>query len=75
MEKDKVYLRKKYLLIRKKKYFKIGNVNFNLIFRLIIKNFNNKKIIIGGYYPSFYEVDTLSFLKKHQKKNSKSRYR
>ena len=61
MKKDKIYLRNKYLLIRKKKYFEIKNPKFNTIFKLIENNFNNKKIIIGGYYPSYYEVNILNF--------------
>ncbi len=71
MKKDKIYLRNKYLLIRKKKYFEIKNPKFNTIFKLIENNFNNKKIIIGGYYPSYYEVNILNFFKYAQKKKFK----
>ena len=60
MKYDKVYLRKRSLLKRKKKYLTVKNFNFNLIFNLISKHFNNKKIIIAGYYPSNYEVDILN---------------
>lgn len=61
MKYDKSYLRKKYILQRKKHYFSEKKFNFNLIFKLIKKNFSNKKIIIGGYYPSNYEVNILPF--------------
>ena len=71
MNNDKSYLRKKSLLLRKKNYFKVKNFNFNSIFRLIKKNFLNKKIVIGGYYPSNYEVNILSFIEKATKKNFK----
>ena len=64
MKYDKIYLRKKSLAIRKKKYTKVKNFNFSLVFNLIKKNFNKKKIIIAGYYPSNYEVDIINFLKK-----------
>jgi len=59
MKYDKTYLRNKSLLQRKKKYIKAEKFNFDLIFKLIKKHFNNKKIIIAGYYPSNYEVDIL----------------
>ena len=62
MKNDKSYLRKKFLLKRKKKYLSPDKFNFHLIFRLIKKHFNNKKITIAGYYPSNYEVNILNFL-------------
>jgi len=71
MKHDKIYLRKKHIFQRKKKYFSTKKFNFNLIFKLIKKNFNKKKIIIAGYYPSNYEVDILYFLKQASKKNYK----
>ena len=66
MKYDKSYLRNISLLQRKKKYFTVKN--FNLIFNLIRKHFNKKKIIIAGYYPSNYEVDILNFLEQASKK-------
>ena len=68
MKYDKIYLRKKFLLHRKKKYLKVKKFNFNSIFKLIKRHFYKKKIIIAGYYPSNYEVDILDFLKKASKK-------
>ena len=62
------YFRRKSLLQRKKKYLTTNKFNFNLIFSLINKHFNRKKIIIAGYYPSNYEVDILNFLYKASKK-------
>ena len=69
MRYDKSYLRKKYILLRKKEYLKERKFNFNLIFKLIRKHFSKKKIIIAGYYPSNYEVNILNFLKNASKKN------
>ena len=69
MKYDKFYLRNRFLLKRKKKYLSKKKFNFSLIFKLIKKHFNNKKIIIGGYYPSYYEVDILNFLNEASKKN------
>ena len=60
MKYDKFYLRNRSLLKRKKKYLTVKNFNFNLIFNLIRKHFNKKKIIIAGYYPSNYEVNILN---------------
>ena len=71
MKYDKSFLRNKSLLIRKKKYLTIKKFNYNLIFRLIRKHFRNKKITIGGYYPSNYEVDILKFLEEASKKKFK----
>ena len=73
MKHDKSYLRKKFLIQRKKKYLKVNKFkfNFNIIFKLIRKHFSKKKIVIAGYYPSYHEVDTLNFLEKASKKNFK----
>jgi len=64
MRNDKSYLRKKYLLLRKKKSLRIKKFNFNLIFKLIRKHFLKNKITIAVYYPSNYEVNILSFVEK-----------
>ena len=71
MRHDKNYLRRSFLLKRKKKYLNLKKFNFNLIFKLIKKHFNNKKITIGGYYPANYEVNILNFLKEASKKKFK----
>ena len=71
MKYGKTYLRNKFLLQRKKKYIGPEKFNFFLIFKLIKKHFKNKKIIIGGYYPSYYEVNILNFLEKAAKKKFK----
>ena len=71
MKHDKRYLRNRFLTERKKKYLKSKKFNFSLIFKLIKKHFKNKKIIIGGYYPSYYEVDTLKFFEEASKKKFK----
>ena len=71
MKYNKSYLRKKSLLLRRKKYLTVRKFNYKLIFRLIGKHFNNKKITIGGYYPSNYEVNILKFLDEASKKKFK----
>jgi len=68
MKYGKNYLRNKFLLKRKKKHLSAQKFNFGLIFSLIRKHFLNKKIIIGGYYPSNYEVNVLNFLEEASKK-------
>jgi len=68
MKYGKFNLRKKFILLRKKKYLKAGYFNFNLIFNLIKKHFKNKKIIIAAYYPSNYEVNILRFIEMAEKK-------
>ena len=71
MKYDKSYLRNISLLKRKRKYLTTKKFNFDLIFKLIKKHFNKKKIIIAGYYPSNYEVNILKFLDKASKKKFK----
>ena len=68
MKYDKFFLRNKFILLRKENHLKVKNFNFRLIFNLIKKHFNKKKIIIAGYYPSNYEVNILKFLEEACKK-------
>ena len=69
MKNDKTQLRKKFLLSRKKNYFKKKNFSFNLLYNLIKNNFDkNRNVIVAGYYPSNYEVNILNFLKKCSQK-------
>ena len=71
MKYGKNYLRTKFLSQRKKKYFTSSKFKFDSIFTLIKKHFSSKKIIIGAYYPSNYEVNILNFLEKASKKKFK----
>ena len=70
MKYDKAFLRNKFLLQRKKKYLNSKNFNFNfsLIFNLIRRHFHKKIITIAAYYPSYYEVNILNFIKLASKK-------
>ena len=69
MKYDKSYLRKKFLLKRKKNSSLVGKFNFDLLFGIIKKHFLKKKVVIAGYYPSNYEVDIMKFLEKALNKN------
>ena len=71
MKNYKSYLRNRFLIQRKKKYLNSKKFNFSLIFKLVKKHFKNKKIIIGAYYPSYYEVDILKFFEEASKKKFK----
>ena len=71
MKYGKSFLRKASLLKREKKYLSVRKLNFNLIFRLIKKNFKKKKIIIAGFYPSSHEVNILKFLENASKNRFK----
>ena len=68
--KTKDQLRKKFLILRKKKYFNIPIEKFNKLIEYIKKK-NKKNIVIALYYPSNYEIDVLKItdnLKKIQTK-------
>ena len=68
---DKTFLRKKFILLRNKNFSKKYNFPFHLIFNLIKKKFNKKKINIAGYYASNNEVNILKFLEESSKKRFK----
>ena len=57
---SKEILRKKFSLIRKKKYYEVGDNFFSPILRIIKAN-NFKNIAI--YYPSNYELNTLKLFR------------
>ena len=57
LNKDR--LRKRYFLIRKKKYFDIKPSFFNPVASLIKKKYKKKRICMSIYYPSSFEVNTL----------------
>ena len=58
---NKAQLRKKYFTKRKKKYFEISANFFNPFLKYIKLNFKKKKINLGIYYPSNYEVNVIHF--------------
>ena len=64
---SKKLLRKKLILLRKKKFKKLKNLDTKIF---DILKYNKLKIkTIGAYYPINYEVDCLSIFKKFFEKN------
>jgi 5-formyltetrahydrofolate cyclo-ligase len=61
-------IRRRYLKIRKKKYFEI-NDNYFKPFFLLLKKLKIKPINLSLYYPSNYEINTLRLLKIIKKKD------
>ena len=56
---NKDNLRKKYFLIRKKKYYNIKPSFFDPLIKLVKKEFKKNLISMSSYYPASYEVNTL----------------
>ena len=59
---QKTELRKKYLNLRKRKYFDIDKVFFLTLLKLIRLKFKTKFIKIALYYPSNFELNVLKIL-------------
>ena len=59
---QKIQLRKKYLNLRKKKYFNIDKSFFLPLIKLLRLKFKKKIIKIALYYPSNFELDVLKIL-------------
>jgi 5-formyltetrahydrofolate cyclo-ligase len=59
---QKNLVRRKYYLLRKKKYYKINKFFFNPLLDLIKSKFRKKKIKLALYYPSSFEVNVLKLL-------------
>ena len=59
---QKTELRKKYLNLRKRKYFDIDKVFFLPLLKLIRLKFKKKFIKIALYYPSNFELNVLKIL-------------
>ncbi len=60
---QKIQLRKKYLNLRKKKYYDIDEKFFFPLLKLIRLEFKKKSFKIGLYHPSNFELNVLKFLK------------
>ena len=71
MKKNKKRLRKKFFLIRKKKYFEIKSSYFNPLIELIKRKFNKKNINLSIYYPASFEVNILRLFELKFTKNIK----
>tara|TARA_B100000965_G_scaffold370387_1_gene358456 strand:- start:736 stop:1305 length:570 start_codon:yes stop_codon:yes gene_type:complete len=57
-------LRNKFIKKRRAKNVKQIKFHFSQLFNFMKYKFHRKKIIIGGYYPSDFEVNIMSFLKE-----------
>tara|TARA_B100000579_G_C22272169_1_gene594328 strand:- start:29 stop:586 length:558 start_codon:yes stop_codon:yes gene_type:complete len=71
--KTKDQLRKKFLILRKKKYFDVSKSKFYQLCDFVKKRFKSKKkIVVALYYPSNYEIDIFKI--KNIFNSSKIRY-
>ena len=60
--KQKIKLRKKYLILRKQNYFDIERSFFLPLFKLIKSKLKKKHVKIAIYYPSNFELNVLKIL-------------
>ena len=68
---QKKILRKKYYLLRKKKYNEINHKFFFPLIKLIKSKFKKKNLKLALYYPSNFELNVLKFLENDFMKNKK----
>ena len=69
---QKNILRKKYLYLRKKKYYEINSDFFLPFINLIKSNCKKKNLKFALYYPSNFEVNILKLLESNYMKNKKT---
>ena len=68
---QKKSVRKKYFLLRKKKYYEINKDFFTPFLNLIKLKYKKKIFKLALYYPSFFEVNVLKLLEfNHNFKNN-----
>ncbi len=60
--KTKDQLRKKFLVLRKKRYFEVSSEKFHQLINHIKKRYIKKKIFIALYYPSNHEINIFKIL-------------
>ena len=65
---NKSEIRRKILRIRKQSNTKNLKINFKDVIKILKQN-RFKSIIIGGYYPYNYEIDSIEILKKFEELN------
>ena len=65
---SKIQIRKKYLNLRKTKYFEVSDKFYKPIIKILNSFQKKKKLNISLYYPSNYEVNTLALAKILNKK-------
>ena len=58
----KSFIRKRFKLRRKKKYFEVSEKFFYPLKNIILQRHKNKKINISIYFPSSFEVNVLKIL-------------
>ena len=66
---QKKIIRKKYLHLRKKKYYEIDRNFFYPLINLIKSKFKRKNLNLALYYPSNFELNVLKFLEYDYMKN------
>tara|TARA_Y100000591_G_C21667580_1_gene611178 strand:+ start:335 stop:886 length:552 start_codon:yes stop_codon:yes gene_type:complete len=66
---QKQILRKKYYLLRKKKYFEIGKEFFSPFIKIIKSDLSKNNFKLALYYPSNFELNVLKFLENDFMKN------
>ena len=59
---QKIQLRKKYLYLRKNKYFNIDKSFFLPLINMVRQKFKKKIIKVALYYPSNFEINVLKIL-------------
>jgi len=64
-------VRRKYYLLRKKKYSEVSKYFFIPLLNLIKKKFKKKKIKLNLYYPSSFEVNVIKLLEHNYISNQK----
>ena len=67
--REKLRIRKRYLSLRKRRYFEIKPTFFSPLFKLISKKFKKKRINVFGYYPASHEVNVLKIFETEVSKN------
>ena len=62
---QKNIIRKKFLRLRKRKYYEISNKFFLPLIRLIKSKFKKKNLKIALYFPANFEINVLNFLENN----------
>ena len=58
---QKNLVRKKYLLLRKKKYYDVSKDFFSPLLNLIKLKLNKQKLKLALYYPASFEINQIRF--------------